>query len=124
MTAAEATCKDGGVIIMAARCNDGHGGESFMRTISSEKSAGDILAEIEATPKESTAPDQWESQILARILSRFRVVLISEADPEMVKAMKMYPAKDIAEALSIADALLGYSGNITVIPEGISTIIV
>ncbi len=124
MTAAEATCKDGGVIIMAARCNDGHGGESFMRTISSEKSAGDILAEIEATPKDCTVPDQWESQILARILSRFHVVMISEADPEMVKAMKMHPAKDIAEALSIADTLLGYSGNITVIPEGISTIIV
>ena len=123
MTAAEATCKEGGVIIMAARCNDGHGGESFMRTISSEKSAGDILAEIEATPKDCTVPDQWESQILARILSRFHVVLISEADPEMVKAMKMHPAKDIAEALSIADALLGHSGSITVIPEGISTII-
>ena len=123
MTAAEATCKDGGVIIMAARCNDGHGGESFMRTVSSEKSAGDILAEIEATPKESTVPDQWESQILVRILSRFHVVLISEADPQMVKAMKMHPAKDLTEAMTIADSLLGYPGSVTVIPEGISTII-
>ena len=123
MTAAEATCKEGGVIIMAACCNDGHGGESFMRTISAEKSAGDILAEIQATPKECTVPDQWESQILARILSRFHVVLISEADPQMVKDMKMHPARDVAEALSIADALLGCAGSITVIPEGISTII-
>lgn len=123
MTAAEATCKEGGVIIMAARCNDGHGGESFMRTVSSEKSAGDILAEIEATPKESTVPDQWESQILVRILSRFHVVLISEADPQMVKAMKMHPAKDLTEAMTIADSLLGHPGSITVIPEGISTII-
>ncbi len=31
MTAAEATCKDGGVIIMIAACNDGHGGQSFMK---------------------------------------------------------------------------------------------
>ena len=123
MTAAEATCKDGGVIIMAARCNDGHGGESFMRTISAEKSAGEILAEIEATPKECTVPDQWESQILVRILSRFHVVLISEADPQMVKAMKMHPAKDLTEAMTIADSLLGHPGSITVIPEGISTII-
>ena len=29
MTAAEATCKEGGVIIMIAACNDGHGGQSF-----------------------------------------------------------------------------------------------
>ena len=123
MTAAEATCKEGGVIIMTARCNDGHGGESFMRTISAEKSAAEILAEIQATPKECTVPDQWESQILARILSRFHVVLISEADPQMVKAMKMHPATDMSEALRIADDLLGYPGSITVIPEGISTII-
>ena len=68
-------------------------------------------------------PDQWESQILVRILSRFHVVLISEADPQMVKAMKMHPAKDLTEAMTIADSLLGHPGSITVIPEGISTII-
>ncbi len=31
MTATEATCKDGGVIIMISACNDGHGGQSFMK---------------------------------------------------------------------------------------------
>ena len=51
------------------------------------------------------------------------MVLISEADPQTVKSMKMHPAGDVAEALSIADALLGYHGSITMIPEGISTII-
>ena len=123
MTAAEATCREGGVIIMAAVCNDGHGGESFRDTIAADMTAAKILAQIQATPKKDTVPDQWESQILARILSRFRVVLISEADPELVRAMKMHPARDICEALAIAEALLGFEGSITVIPEGISTII-
>ena len=41
----------------------------------------------------------------------------------MVRAMKMHPAKDMEEALAIAQSLLGYQGSITVIPEGISTII-
>lgn len=123
MTAAEATCREGGVIIMAAACNDGHGGESFMRTIASDKSAAEILAEIQATPKVNTVPDQWESQILARILSKFHVVLISEANPALVSAMKMRPAKDISETLSIAETLLGHKGSITVFLEGISTII-
>ena len=68
-------------------------------------------------------PDQWESQILARILSRFRVILVSETDPELVRAMKMHPAKDLKQALELAEVLLGKSGSITVIPEGISTII-
>ena len=123
MTSGEASCREGGVIIMVARCNDGHGGESFMKTMTAEKSADEILAEIQATPKEHTVPDQWESQILARILSRFHVVLISEADPALVKAMKMHPATTLEEAIALADSLLGYSGTITVIPEGISSII-
>ena len=94
-----------------------------MRTIAQDLTASQILAQIAATPKKDTVPDQWESQILARILSKFHVVLISQADPELVKAMKMHPAKDIAEALEIASSLLGKDGTLTVIPEGISTII-
>ena len=123
MTAAEATCREGGVIIMAAACNDGHGGDSFMQTISANLPASEILAQIQATPKADTLPDQWESQILARILSRFHVVLISQANPALVRAMKMHPAADVEEALTIAQDLLGHEGTITVIPEGISTII-
>ena len=124
MTSGEATCKDGGVIIMCAACNDGHGGESFMKTVSDPRTAAEILASIEATPKEATLADQWESQILLRILSRFHVVLVSEADPALVRAMKMHPAKDLDEALRIADGLLGYEGSVTAIPEGISAIVI
>ena len=123
MTAGEATCREGGVIIMVAACNDGHGGESFRATVARNLSAAEILHQIQATPKEDTVPDQWESQILARILSKYQVVLVSECDPDFVRSMKMHPARDIADALSIAEALLGRKGSITVIPEGISTII-
>ena len=123
MTAGEATCKAGGVIIMVAACNDGHGGKSFMKTMTQKLTPGEILAQIEATAKQDTVPDQWESQILARILSKFRVVLVSEADPNLVRAMKMHPAKDLQLAIQIAEELLGHPGSITVIPEGISTII-
>ena len=124
MTAAEATCKEGGVIIMCAACMDGHGGEAFMKTIAQDLTAAEILAQIEATPKQDTVPDQWESQILARILSRFHVVLITEAEPQLVAAMKMHPAKSLEQALQIAEELLGRQGSITVIPEGISSIVV
>ena len=124
MTAAEATCLPGGVIIMCAACNDGHGGQSFMQTISAPLSAARILEQIQATPKQDTLPDQWESQILARILSKFHVVLVSEADPALVSAMKMHPAADLQQAVALAEELLGRQGSITLIPEGISTIIV
>ena len=123
MTAGEATCKEGGVIIMAAACNDGHGGQSFLDTMTQDLTPARILEQIQETPKKDTVPDQWESQILARILSEYQAVLISEADPDMVRAMKMHPAKDLPEALATAESLLGHAGSIAVIPEGISTII-
>ena len=124
MTAAEATCNENGVIVMVAACNDGHGGEAFMKTMTQDLTPTQILTRIRATPKQDTVPDQWESQILARILSRFHVVLVSEADPKLVKSMKMHHARDLSQALEIAGNLLGKSGSITVIPEGISTIII
>ncbi len=124
MTAGEATCKKGGVIIMAAACSDGHGGDAFMNTFIQDLSPAQILERIEATPKKNTMPDQWQSQILARILSNFHVILISEADPALVNAMKMHPAADVSQALQIAEELLGYAGTITIVPEGVSTIII
>ena len=123
MTSGEAACKEGGVIIMCAACSDGHGGEAFQKTMTQELSPAEILADIEKTPKCDTVPDQWESQILARILSRFHVVLVTETDSDMVRSMKMHPASDLTEALAIAETLLGRQGRITVIPEGISTIV-
>lgn len=124
MTAGEATCREGGIIIMVAACNDGHGGESFLQTMTQNLSPAQILEQIQATSKRNTVPDQWESQILARILSKHQVVLVSECDPELVKAMKMHPATDLPQALTLAEKLLDKSGTITVIPEGISAIII
>ena len=94
-----------------------------MKTISEEIPAAQILSKIEATPKKDTMPDQWQSQILARILSKYYVVLVSQADPELVESMKMHPTKDVPQALEIAEGLLGYESSITVIPEGVSAII-
>ena len=95
-----------------------------MKTMTQNLTPARILEQIQATPKKDTVPDQWESQILARILSKFHVVLVTQADPELVTAMKMHPATDLEQALQIAERLLGRTPAITVIPEGISTIII
>ena len=124
MTAGEATCKEGGVIIMVAACSDGHGGQAFLETLSQDLSPAEILAQIEKTEKKDTVADQWQSQILLRILSRFHVIFISESDPKLVRSMKMHPARDIPQALALAEEILGRPGTVTVIPEGISAIVI
>ena len=77
MSAAECTCRVGGVIIIAAACEEGIGGDTFYQTYREHAAAGDILKHILRTPADQTVPDQWQSQIFARILTKFHVILIS-----------------------------------------------
>ena len=120
---AEAAGTPGGVIIMAAACEDGAGGEAFFQTFAQDRNASHILERIRAVPAEETQADQWQSQIFARILSQYRVIFISRAPEEMVRSFHMTPARDLEQALALADQMLGREGSITVIPEGISTLV-
>ena len=124
MTAAEATCKPGGVIVICAAAGDGHGGQSFYDTFASGEPLESILARFRATPAEQTIPDQWQSQIFIRVLQQFHVVMVTEAPREMVEALRMHKAESLEEALTLADELLGRSdGSITVVPDGVSVIV-
>ena len=122
MTAAEACCNTGGEIIMCARCADGHGGEGFYRALRDCKSPAELYARQMATPQSETQPDQWESQILARILSRFRVTVVSEPENErLIRDMKMNYSSSLEQAIAQAKALGGQS--LTFIPNGVSVIV-
>lgn len=114
MTAAEATCKDGGVIIMVSACNDGHGGQSFYDNIANAKSPREVLDKVLKVGRNETLPDQWEFQILARILDKFTVILVSDlCDPEMIKKMHMEHAATFEEALERALKIKGKYATIT-----------
>ncbi len=124
MATAEATCKKNGVIIIAAECKDGHGGDAFYRTFLNSQSARQILEDISSVPKDKTVEDQWQSQIFARILSEHPVIFISGIDEKIIKEMHMIPAKSFPEALNKADEILCKKmAKVTFIPEGITSII-
>ena len=73
MTAAEASAGDDGVIILCAECLDGTGGDGFYRAMRDCESARALFENIMTIPQNQTQPDQWEYQILARILSKHTV---------------------------------------------------
>lgn len=123
MTAAEATVREGGVIIMCAKSGDGHGGERFWKTFRDEKNVNRLLATFRATAPEDTIPDQWQSQIFARVLSRATVIYLSEAPDELVRDLHMIPVHSLEEAIAEADRILGYKGTITAIPDGVGVIV-
>ena len=124
MTAAEASCKKDGVIIMIAACNDGHGGESLYENLKNAKTPRELLDRIAKVPRNETIPDQWEMQILARILDQFTVIVVTDqCDPKMLTDMHLQHATTFDEALNKALELKGKDASITVITDGVSVVV-
>ncbi len=125
MTAAEACVNPGGVIVVASSCSDGHGGEDFYRYFAELGSPEEVARRIGLLPRGMTAPDQWQAQILARVLRKCRaVIIVSEhVEPRLVENMQMKHAKNISLAIEMADAILGSSPDIVVIPDGVGVIV-
>ena len=128
MTAAEATVKAGGITIMLAKSNDGHGGKVFYETFKNQKDLCRMMEDFLATPPEKTIIDQWQSQIFARLLMHSTVIYISDAPDDMVRDLHMIPAHSPEEAIQIADRLLAEKGiregSILAIPDGVSVMVV
>ena len=124
MTAAEATVKPGGVIVMFAEASNGHGGESLHRTFRDEPDLERMMNTFLARRPEETIIDQWESQILARVLLKAKVIFVSACDDRLVRDMHMIPAHTAEEALEKAVELVGRPDyKVTVIPDGVAVIV-
>jgi nickel-dependent lactate racemase len=125
MTAGEAVCRKHGVIIMTASCSDGHGGESFFRNLSEAASPAALLEQTAAIPRDKTVPDQWEYQILARILNDHTVIMVTtDCCHEMLNRMHLHTASTLPEALEAAFGIMGSEASVAVIPDGVSVIAV
>lgn len=122
-TAADAAA-DGAALIICAECADGVGGDSFYKALSECAGPTELLEEIRRVPMDETVPDQWQYQILARILEKHHVYFVARKEmEEAVNAMKMEYAPSLEEAYARARALKGASARVAVIPNGVSLII-
>jgi nickel-dependent lactate racemase len=122
MSAAATVVRPGGLIICAAACEDGfpdHG--SFREVLASHATPGEVLAAIEARP--TTVPDQWQVQILARILARARVgVHTSGLTGAQLRTAHLFAVPDVAAAVDAELAARGPGARVCVLPEGPQTI--
>ena len=123
MTAAEAVCREGGVIVMVSGCSDGHGGESFYAALKAASSPEEILDRVKKVPRDATTPDQWQYQIMARVLKRFKVIMYApECNSDMLRDMMVEPAASPDDALAKAFAVCGKQAKVAVLPDGVSVI--
>ena len=124
LTSAEATNKPGGVIVMVAGLADGTGGKGFYNNLAQSRSPQDFLDRVSRIDRRHTVPDQWESQVLARILSQHRVIMVSDMiNPEIVTTMHMEHAKTFDEAMRRAYEMEGKEAKVAVIPDGLAVIV-
>ena len=123
MTAGEAVCRNGGVIILAAACNDGHGGYSFFQELLQAASADELLEKTAHIPRNQTIPDQWQYQILARILKCHTVIVVTrDCDHAMLEKMHLLAASSMDEAVAMARKIVGQNASLSVIPDGVSVV--
>jgi lactate racemase len=120
MSAAARIVKRGGNIIIAAECSDGmprHG--NFRELLRSRKSPAELLEMIRNFRE--TIQDQWQVQILAKVLQQARVYLHSSLPDEEVISAHLIPVKEIARL--VAQLSEGQEGfRIAVLPEGPQTV--
>ena len=124
MTAAEATVKKGGVIIMLAKSNDGIGGDHFYHQLADEPDINKTMNIFLSRERGQTVPDQWQTQILLRVLMHAHVIYISEMDDATAEKMHLIPAHSIEEAMAKAKSLLNNPApTVVAIPDGVSVIV-
>jgi len=120
---AQAAVKPGGIIIMLAKSEDGHGGEGYYRQLKDHPNLAILLSRFMERSPAMTEPDQWQTQIQIQALEKAHIIYISDADEQMVRDMHMIPAKSVENALQMADELIGHhNGKISVIPDAVSII--
>jgi nickel-dependent lactate racemase len=122
MAAAERVVRPGGTVVIAAECADGlpaHG--SFAEVLGAASSPAALL-ELIGSPG-FAVPDQWQVQVLARVLSRARVELFCAGLPaDEVRAAHLTPVADVGAAVARALERHGPGARVCYLPEGPQTI--
>ncbi len=120
MSAAAQIVAPGGLILAAARCNDGFPAHGNFQRLMTEPSSAQAILDMILAPGFSVY-DQWEAQMLAMILVKARVGLFSELQAEAVRAAHLEPVDDLGKRLREELARVG-DVPVAVLPEGPMTI--
>ena len=120
MSAAAQVVDEGGLILAAARCNDGFPAHGNFRRLMVEHDGPRAILDTICAPGFSVY-DQWEAQMLALIQLKARVGLYSELPAADVSAAHLEPVEDIGARLADEIRRRG-DVPIAVLPEGPMTI--
>lgn len=116
MAVGEPLVKDNGVIVLLAECRDGVAHEHFYQLASKFKDPAALLKYIK---EHEPIRDQWEVQIMAKILMKSRIVVYAKGvTAQELENMMLIPASSPEEALEIAFSLTSRDAELLAVPEG------
>ena len=120
MSAAAQIVAPGGLIVMAARCNDGFPNHGSFRQMLFDYAPEAFLEALHTPPFQK--PDQWQNQLLSLILLKARVAVYSDLDAGEVKRAHMEPIADVDGFIAKEIGQLGEDAPVAVLTEGPMTI--
>jgi nickel-dependent lactate racemase len=112
--------KEGGYIIIPARCEEGAGqgvGEQRFFSMLKNKSLKGIIN----STSEFKAGEQ-RAFFMANVLSHYKVIIVDSLVPEIIREAKMIPAKNMDEAFEMVKNDLGSNLDLILIPKSLSTL--
>jgi nickel-dependent lactate racemase len=119
MAAAERIVRPGGIIVMAAACEDGvPAGGAFARLLAAARTPADLTAAAVAPEL-----DRWQAQVLGRVLARAEVQLFSEGlGAGTVADALLTSVPDLDAAVATSCRRLGPDARVAVMPQGPLTV--
>jgi len=117
MDTAARVVRPGGAVVMAAECSHGVPPEGHFRQLLRARSSPRELLEMIEQP-DFLMQDQWQVQILARLLLKARIYLHSSLPEEEVRGAHLAPAADLGATVRQLLDEFGPGARLAVIPEG------
>ncbi len=118
MAIGEMAVKKGGTIISVNECADGIGvgQDKFKELIFSGNSPKKIYEKI--LNKDIIVPDQWEIQILARVLMKADIFVISKLKENEIGNIGLKYAETVEDAVNVCLKRYGKNASILILPNG------
>lgn len=121
MCAASRIVTDGGLIAIAARCNDGFPEHGNFRSMLFESNSPRELFDRIMEPGFSVF-DQWQAQLLAMVQLKSRVGVRCEIPDEDIRRAHLLPISNLRAAIDLELEKIGRSAPVAILPEGPLTI--
>lgn len=114
--------RDGGVILLPARCPEGFGdgaGERRFGERMGSGTAGEILADIRAN---GLRPGEQRAYIMAQVLEKVTVIVVGADEPREISGRGFAVVGSMDEALAAAVEIVGRPATMLVVPHALLTL--